>query len=62
MILRGRADQNNLKSPKTTNQAFSPIIKTNPIDMMPIMSLRDFRSASRSKGKIKMHVFHNKKT
>lgn len=61
MRLNAKADQNYLLSPKNTKNAHSPIIKTNPIDMMPIMSLRDFRSASKSKGKLKLHVFNNKK-
>ena len=39
------------------NAALSPVIKTSPLDMMPILSLRDFRCASRSKARLKLHVF-----
>lgn len=61
MILKAKAEQNSLFNQKAAKKAaLSPVIKTSPLDMMPILSLRDFRSASRSKGKLKLHVFPNK--
>ncbi len=55
MILKGKGEQNGGVTQKGASKAaLSPVIKTNPLDMMPILSLRDFRSASRSKGKLKL--------
>ena len=59
--MKTKADHNHLFTHRTTKHALSPVIKTSPMDMMPIMSLRDFRSSSRSTGKLKLHVFNSKK-